>query len=139
MKKNMINKLLSLSVQGSLRTRSYAMLLSGLLSFSVAFCLTSCKDYLTEIEPGTDLLEDFYTSTEAAVQNITACYVPLMWEYNGTYFSEWFFGDILSDDALKGGGSTTDMGDAYDFENWRTTSGNGLLKDFYLWLILHFQ
>jgi len=66
-----------------------------------SLCLTSCKDYLTEIEPGTDLLEDYYTSTEAAVQNVNACYVPLMWEYNSTYYSEWFFGDILSDDALK--------------------------------------
>ena len=97
---------------------------------SVLF-LSGCKDYLTEIEPGTDMLEDFYTSTEAAVQNVTGCYVPLMWEYNNTYYSEWFFGDILSDDALKGGGSTTDMSDAYDFENWRTTSGNTLLLDFY--------
>ena len=93
--------------------------------------LSSCKDYLTEIEPGTDLIEDFYTSTDAAIQNVTACYVPLMWEYNNTYYSEWFFGDILSDDALKGGGSTKDMSDAYDFENWRTTSGNTLVKDFY--------
>ncbi|MBO4577229.1 MAG: RagB/SusD family nutrient uptake outer membrane protein [Paludibacteraceae bacterium] len=93
--------------------------------------LNGCKDYLTEIEPGTDLLEDFYISTDAAVQNVTACYVPLMWEYNNTYFSEWFFGDIMSDDALKGGGSTTDMGDSYDMENWRTTSGNGLLLQFY--------
>lgn len=118
MKKNIVNKLLSLS-------------LSGLLSLSTLVFFTGCKDYLTEIEPGSDMLEDFYTSTEAAVQNVTACYVPLMWEYNGTYFSEWFIGDILSDDALKGGGSTTDMSDAYDFENWRTTSGNGLLKDFY--------
>lgn len=98
---------------------------------SSVFFFGGCKDYLTEIEPGTDLLEDFYTSTEAAVQNVTACYVPLMWEYNSTYYSEWFFGDILSDDALKGGGSTTDMSDAYDFENWRTTSGNTLLLDFY--------
>jgi len=98
---------------------------------TLSLSLTSCKDYLTEIEPGTDLLEDFYTSTEAAVQNVTACYVPLMWEYNSTYFSEWFFGDIMSDDALKGGGSTIDMSDAYDFENWRTTSGNTLLRDFY--------
>ena len=103
----------------------YIVLCGFVLSFS------SCKDYLTEIEPGTDLLEDFYTSTEAAVQNVTACYVPLMWEYNSTYYSEWFFGDILSDDALKGGGSTTDMADAYDFENWRTTSGNTMLLDFY--------
>lgn len=95
------------------------------------FCLSGCKGYLTEIEPGTTLLEDFFTSTDAAVQNVTGCYTPLMWEYNGTYFSEWFFGDIASDDALKGGGSTTDMADAYDIENWRTTDQNTLLLDWY--------
>ena len=86
---------------------------------------------MTEIEPGTTLLGDFYTSTDAAVQNVTGCYTPLMWEYNGTYFSEWFIGDIASDDAIKGGGSTTDMADAYDIENWRTTDQNTLLLDFY--------
>lgn len=96
-----------------------------------SFLMTSCKDYLTEIEPGTTLLEDFYTSTAAAVQNVTGCYTPLMWEYNNTYLSEWFIGDIASDDALKGGGSTTDMGDAYDIENWRTTDQNSLLLNFY--------
>ena len=94
-------------------------------------CLSGCKEYMTEIEPGTTLLEDFYTSTAAAVQNVTGCYVPLMWEYNSTYLSEWFIGDIVSDDAIKGGGSTTDMADAYDMENWRTTSQNALLRDFY--------
>lgn len=104
------------------------------ISFIFVLCsllLTSCKDYLTEIEPNTTLLEDFYTSTAAAVQNVTGCYVPLMWEYNNTYLSEWFIGDIASDDALKGGGSTTDMADAYDIENWRTTDQNTLLLDFY--------
>ena len=94
-------------------------------------CLSGCKDYLTEIEPGTTLLEDFYTSTDAAVQNVTGCYTPLMWEFNNTYLSEWFIGDIASDDALKGGGNTTDMADAYDIENWRTTAQNTLLLDFY--------
>lgn len=94
-------------------------------------CLSGCKDYLTEIEPGTTLLEDFYTSTAAAQQNVTGCYTPLMWEFNRTYCSEWFIGDIASDDALKGGGSTTDMPDAYDFENWRTTESNTMLLDFY--------
>ena len=90
-----------------------------------------CKDYLTEVEPGTTLLDEFYNSTEAVVQNVTGCYTPLMWEYNNTYCAEWFFGDIASDDALKGGGSTTDMADAYDIENWRTTDQNTLLLDFY--------
>ena len=99
--------------------------------FALLLLFTGCRDYLTEIEPGTTLLGDFFTSTAAAEQNITGCYVPLMWEYNNTYLSEWFIGDIVSDDALKGGGSTTDMADAYDMENWRTTSQNTLLLDFY--------
>ena len=90
-----------------------------------------CKDYLTEVEPGTTLLESFYNSTDAVTQNVTGCYTPLMWEYNNTYLSEWFIGDIASDDALKGGGSTSDMADAYDIENWRTTDQNTLLLNFY--------
>ena len=98
---------------------------------ALSLSFTGCKDYLTEIEPGTTLLEDFFTSTPAAVQNVTGCYSPLMWEFNHTYCSEWFIGDIASDDALKGGGSTTDMADAYDIENWRTTNQNTLLLDFY--------
>ena len=99
--------------------------------FALLLVFTGCRDYLTEIEPGTTLLNDFFTSTAAAKQNVTGCYVPLMWEYNHTYLSEWFIGDIVSDDALKGGGSTSDMADAYDMENWRTTSQNTLLLDFY--------
>lgn len=102
------------------------------LSFvTLSLSMTGCKDYLTETEPGTNLLEDFYSSTAAATQGVTGCYVPLMWEYNNTYLSEWFIGDIASDDALKGGGSTTDMADVYDIENWRTESNNGLLLNFY--------
>lgn len=93
--------------------------------------LTGCKNYLTETEPGTTLLDEFYNSTAAATQGVTGCYVPLMWEYNNTYLSEWFIGDIVSDDALKGGGSTTDMADSYDMENWRTESTNTLLLNFY--------
>lgn len=96
-----------------------------------ALSLTGCKDYLTEIEPGKTLLEDYYVSPEAAVQNVTGCYVPLMWEYGMTYCAEWFIGDIASDDALKGGGNTGDMADAYDFENWRTNDQNALLLSVY--------
>lgn len=116
--KNMTNKLLSLSVR-------------GLFALSIAFCFTGCKDYLTEQEPGVTLLTDFFSSKEAAVQAVTGCYVPLMWEYNNTYYSEWFIGDIVSDDALKGGQNTNDMGAVFDMENWQTTASNQLLLDFY--------
>lgn len=106
--------------------KSLYIVLCGLV-----FSFASCKDYMTEIEPGTVLLEDFFISTDAAVQNVTGCYTPLMWEYNRTYCPEWFIGDIASDDALKGGGSTTDMADIYDVENWRTTDQNTFALDFY--------
>ena len=49
----------------------------------------------------TNRVEDFFTSAETAIQVTNAAYVPLMWEYQNTYYSEFFFGDVLSDDALK--------------------------------------
>ncbi len=102
-----------------------------IISVIAACTLTACEDWLTEAQPGVTMLEDFYSSGSAAIQNITGCYVPLQWEYNGTYCAEWFIGDIVSDDALKGGQSTNDMADAYDMENWKTATGNTLLHDFY--------
>ena len=77
----------------------------GLVLLSAMMLLTGCRDYLTEIEPGKTMLDDYYTSPDAAIQNVTGCYVPLMWEYGNTYFPEWFIGDVVSDDALKGGGT----------------------------------
>lgn len=108
---------------------NHRIFFSLLCTLSLLF--VSCTDYLTEPQPATTLLEDFYNSGSAVIQNVTGCYVPLMWEYNGTYYSEWFIGDIVSDDALKGGQNTSDMGAAYDMENWKTTATNSLLLDFY--------
>ena len=114
----MKNRLLSISV-------------SGLLSLSVAVFFTGCTDYLTENAPGTVLLEDFFVSGEAAEQCVTGCYTPMIWEYNTTYFPEWFIGDVVSDDALKGGQNTNDMEQVYDMENWKTISSNTYVFDHY--------
>ena len=92
---------------------------------------TSCNDWLTEPTPGSTELKDFYTSGTTCKQSIIAAYHPLMWEYGGTYFSEWFIGDIASDDALKGGENSGDMAAAYDMENFKTNASNQLLLDYY--------
>ena len=96
-----------------------------LLTFS------SCNSWLLEPSPGVTELKDFYTSGKTAIQNVNAAYAPLMWEFNSTYFPEWFIGDVVSDDALKGGQSIGDMADVYDMENFKTNSNNGFLLDFY--------
>ncbi|MBR1803921.1 MAG: RagB/SusD family nutrient uptake outer membrane protein [Muribaculaceae bacterium] len=95
--------------------------------------LSSCNDWLTEDTPGTNKRGDYFVNTETAIEVVDAAYVPLMWEYGtkSTYYSEWFIGDIVSDDALKGGGSLSDMADAYDMENFKTNVDNSLLRGFY--------
>lgn len=98
------------------------------LCFAALF-LTSCKDYLTAPEPGVTKLEDYYSSGQACINNVNGCYVPLMWEFSSTYCCEWFIGDVMSDDALKGGQNLNDMKAAYDLENWRTVSNNDIAYD----------
>ena len=92
----------------------------------------SCSDWLKEPTPGQTNLADYYTTWQAALENVNAAYTPLAWEYQGTYYSEWFIGDIVSDDALKGGQYIqSDMADVYDMENWKTQTDNELLLQYY--------
>lgn len=93
--------------------------------------LVSCNDWLTEQAPAKTDIKDFFTGTEAAVQTVNAAYVPLQWEYSNTFCPEWFVGDVCSDDAIKGGENLTDQSTLYDMCNFKTTSNNQSLLDFY--------
>lgn len=98
----------------------------------VVLGLSSCSDWLKEPTPGQTNLADYYTTWQAALENVNAAYTPLAWEYQGTYYAEWFIGDIVSDDALKGGQYIqSDMADVYDMENWKTQTDNELLLQYY--------
>lgn len=103
-----------------------------LCCFAATLCLTSCvEDWLTEKSPMTTEVSDFFTSAQTAVQVVTAAYTPLMWEYQDTYFSEFFFGDILSDDALKGGQNVTDGSDAYQLDNFKILDNNAIVLQYW--------
>ena len=93
--------------------------------------LAGCTDYLKAPEPGVTKATDYYTCGKACIFNVNACYSPLQWEFSSTYCSEWFIGDVVSDDALKGGQNYNDMAAVYDMENWKTISNNELLNDIY--------
>lgn len=99
--------------------------------FTTSLSLVSCEKWLLSDSPGVNKLEDFFSSGGAAIQSVNAAYAPLMWEFNSTYFSEWFIGDIVSDDALKGGQGIGDMLGVYDMENFKTQSNNDVLLQFY--------
>lgn len=96
-----------------------------------ALALVSCNSWLGEDGPMVNHLGDYFTSAETATQVATGVYTPLMWEYNGTYFSEWYVGDIASDDALKGGQNVADGTDAYDIDNFKVISNNEIILQYY--------
>jgi len=98
---------------------------------AAALALVSCEGWLGEDGPMVNRVGDFFVTGETARQATTAAYTPLMWEYQNTYFSEWFIGDIASDDALKGGQSISDMSAAYEFDNFKTVSNNEILLQYY--------
>lgn len=93
--------------------------------------LVSCNAWLSEDGPMVNRVGDFFTSAETAQQVVTAVYTPLMWEYQDGYFPEWYFGDIASDDALKGGQNIADGPDLYDIDNFKVVSNNGIVLQFY--------
>lgn len=97
----------------------------------LAPALASCNGWLQEETPGTTTLPDYFVTGQNAIMVANAAYTPLAWEYNNTYFSEWFIGDIASDDALKGGQDVNDSGDAYDIDNFKVNINNAILLDYY--------
>jgi len=98
--------------------------------------LSSCNDFLTPNPLATTKLVDYFKSDSAAAAAVNAAYVPLQWQYgaNGlTYGNEFFIGDVVSDDALKGGGGTvtSDMNTVFLMENFQTSANNDYLATVY--------
>ncbi|MDR0863732.1 MAG: RagB/SusD family nutrient uptake outer membrane protein [Candidatus Symbiothrix sp.] len=112
-----------------MKTRKLSNMALTIAFFGILFA--SCNDYLSFEKPGKTLIIDAFNYPEDAVSSVTAAYVPLQWEYGGTYFPEWFIGDVCSDDALKGGGNLGDMELVYDLENFKTRTDNDVLLRYY--------
>src|ERR1035437_4317914 len=107
-----------------------------LIAFVATVAFSSCNDFLTPVPLATVKLVDYFKNDTAATAAVNAAYVPLQWQYgsNGlTYGEEWFIGDVVSDDALKGGGGTvtSDMNTVYLMENFQASANNNYLETIY--------
>ena len=103
----------------------------AIIIIAAVIAFAGCNNWLTEDGPMVNRVGDFFTSAETAEQVATGCYTPLMWEYQDGYFPEWYFGDIASDDALKGGQNIADGPDLYDIDNFKVVANNGIVLQFY--------
>lgn len=86
--------------------------------------LSSCNDFLTANLKGDYTSENYYTSAEAATMSVNAIYNSL---YGTTL---WIFGDVASDDAVKGG-NAGDQADINSIDDFSATADNGVLSTFW--------
>ena len=106
--------------------KSFYNILLTLCLFGFSAC-----DWVAEPTPGVSQLTDYFVSGQACIYNVNSNYVPMAWEFNNTYYSEWFIGDIMSDDALKGGQNISDMAAAYELENFKSNADNEIAEEFF--------
>lgn len=92
--------------------------------FAIALFLPACSDFLTTDLKGEYTSENYYTTPEAATMSVTAVYNSL---YGNTL---WIFGDVASDDAVKGGNSG-DQADINAIDDFSASSDNGFLSAFW--------
>lgn len=100
----------------------------------VSSCIISCDSFLDK-KPWGQISSDLTWSTEDINKATIGAYDPIGWEYydfTNTYVMDWFFGDIASDDATKGGANNGDIAALYDIDNFLSLStANSILQSYY--------
>jgi hypothetical protein len=91
---------------------------------TVFFSMLSCEDFLTTNLRGEYTSESLYVSAENATMSVNAIYNSL---YGNTL---WIFGDVASDDAVKGG-NAGDQADINAINDFSAKSDNGILNTFW--------
>lgn len=98
---------------------------SGLIAM-LLFIITGCKKFITKEIVGDYPESEFYKTPEQAILAINATYQPLAFT-NGNNNRLWVFGDVASDDAVKGG-IAGDQADIDLIDNFNITPINGNLE-----------
>ena len=97
------------------------------LASALILLFSSCsKDFLNTPAPKISD-QSFFTSDAAAISALIGVYDPLS-RYESTEIHEWMLGDVVSDDAEKGGEGPNDQAFCQDLKEFRANSENQLVQ-----------
>jgi len=101
-----------------------------MLMFLSVTLLTSCTDFLTEELKGEFSSETFYKNDKQAIQAVNGVYHAIAF----TRFDNaiWIFGDIASDDAVKGG-NPGDQAEITYIDEFNADANNGIINNYWLY------
>lgn len=99
---------------------------SGLALMLIA--LSSCTDFLTEDLKGTFSTDTFYKNDKQAIQAINGVYNAITFlNFNNAI---WVFGDVASDDAVKGG-NPGDQAEITYIDEFTADANNGIINNYW--------
>lgn len=90
-----------------------------LIVVGVGFLMWSCSNFLEKMPTGVEAEANFFKTKDQCERALTAAYDIPAWSGNG--FPDcflWMVGDIMSDDAQKGGETPADMGFLQNLKNF---------------------
>lgn len=102
-----------------------------ILFIAVLFCIswTACNKAYLEKSPIVGITEEnFYRTAEDAIAGVNAAYATLQFQLSPAGHFRWFWGDIMSDDAIKGGSGDNDANDLLQLETFKGASNTDLLE-----------
>lgn len=102
---------------------------TGILLLSISLIsLGSCTKFLTEDLKGTFSNDTYYQNEKQAIQAINGVYNGML--FTNTRNNIWVFGDIASDDAVKGG-NPGDQAEISYIDNFTADANNGMLGNYW--------
>ena len=96
----------------------------------IVCCLgaASCQKDFLETKPIVGITEENFYRTEAdAIAGVNAAYATLQFQLSPSGHFRWFWGDIMSDDAIKGGSGDNDANALLQLETFKGPTNADLL------------
>lgn len=92
---------------------------------AIAAMLAGCGQFLEKEPLGVESSATFLKTETQAIQATTAVYDAAAWRFSQEIF-EWFLGDVVSDDAEKGGESAADWAELQQLKDFRANPANSI-------------
>jgi len=100
-----------------------------ILATGLSLTALACqKEFLEKKPPVGSTLDNFYKTEADAIAAINAAYAPLQFEMTPAGHFRWIFGDIMSDDAIKGGSGDNDQPQMAALENFQGPTNTDFLE-----------
>ncbi|MGB3077491.1 MAG: RagB/SusD family nutrient uptake outer membrane protein, partial [Saprospiraceae bacterium] len=99
------------------------------LLVSIVILISSCeKDFLDKAPIVGTTEGNFYRTADDALASVNAAYASLQFQLSPAGHFRWFWGDIMSDDAIKGGSGDNDANELLQLETFKGPANTELLE-----------